>query len=64
MLTPPAGQIGPVHLLHDPASLSERVPGAGLQAIVAAEDAMAYGRSKRFGNGAFQLNGEVGDATP
>ena len=47
---------------HDLTFLGESVPGAGLEAVVAAEDSVADCGAQRGRDGAFEFNGEVGDA--
>ena len=50
--------------LHHLPLAGEPVPRAGLEAIVAPEDAVADCRAQLKGNGAFQLDRQVRDATP
>ena len=47
---------------HDLAFLGESVPGAGLEAVIAAEDSVADCGAQLGRNGAFEFDGEVGDA--
>jgi hypothetical protein len=45
------------------AFLGKTIPGAGLEAIVATVDAVADGGAEFLGDGTFEFDGEVGDAT-
>ena len=47
---------------HDLAFLGESVPGAGFQAVIATEDSVADCGSQFGWDGAFEFDGEVGDA--
>ena len=47
---------------HDSAFLGESIPRAGLEAVVAAEDSVADGGAQLGRDGAFEFDGEVGDA--
>lgn len=47
---------------HDLAFLSESVPRAGLEAVIAAEDSVADGGAQLGRNGAFEFDGEIGNA--
>ena len=51
----------PVRVVRNHAALAA-VPGAHLEAGVAAKDAVADERAKGFGDGALEFDGEIGDA--
>ena len=45
-----------------PGRLGEAIPGAGIEAIIATEDPVSNKRPKLQRDGAFQLDGQIGNA--